>query len=131
MMKQITAFPFAASILILCASESFSQTVSTPESRARSFYAWYLHELNAETQSDREFERTWETHYGEIRPRDRTRTEAQDGIDADIFIDAQDFDPLWEKNIATSRAAISGNRATVNVTLKGGPSSGTKRLKSD
>jgi hypothetical protein len=52
-----------------------------------------------------------------------------DGIDADFFIDAQDWDEAWEKNISTSEATIQGERAIVKVTLKGGPSFGDKTLK--
>ena len=42
------------------------------------------------------------------------------GINADFFIDAQDSDEGWEKNISVSKARIQGMRATVIVTLKGG-----------
>ena len=47
----------------------------------------------------------------------------------DIFIDAQDFDAKWEKNITTSRAVIRGASATLTVSLKGGPDWGTRRLR--
>ena len=52
-----------------------------------------------------------------------------DGIDADFFIDAQDWDQTWEQNISTSKATVQGNLATVNVTLKGGAAFGNKKLK--
>ncbi|HEX8096530.1 MAG TPA: DUF3828 domain-containing protein, partial [Pyrinomonadaceae bacterium] len=42
------------------------------------------------------------------------------GINADFFIDAQDWDEGWEKNISVSKATIQGAHATVTVTLKGG-----------
>ena len=125
-------FLFAASIFI-CSLALFDRVAvgqtASPESQARGFYAWYLHELNAErnpiensaglkkyvtARMVRSIERALKREYG---------------IDADIFIDAQDFDALWEKNITTSKAVIRGAGATLTVTLKGGPGFGTKRLK--
>ena len=97
-----------------------AQTSVTPEATLRHFYEWYLHALN---QNDEPLER----HQAELSKfvtqrlmtslnRARKRP---DGIDADFFIDAQDFDETWEKNISTSRARIQGTRATASVTLKG------------
>lgn len=101
----------------------------TPEARVRGFYAWYLHELNTEHNpiaNSSGLRRYLTPRFAGAIERALNR---EDGIDADIFIDAQDFDPLWEKNMSTSKAAITGARATVTVTLKGGPGFGTKRLK--
>lgn len=121
---------FSALVLIVAAL-LFSDHVAaqTPEAQARSFYAWYLHELNAE--------RNPIADSGGLRKYVTTRMvrsieralKSEDGIDADIFIDAQDFDPLWEKNISTSKAAVRSTSATLTVTLKGGPNFGTKRLR--
>jgi len=96
------------------------QTSVTPEATLRSFYEWYLHTLNQNLEP-------LEKHQAELSKfvtqrlmtslnRARKRPE---GIDADFFIDAQDFDETWEKNISTSRARIQGTRATASVTLKG------------
>jgi hypothetical protein len=51
-----------------------------------------------------------------------------EGLDADFFIDAQDWDPLWEKNISVSKARIQGTRANLSVTLKGGEGFGNHKV---
>src|SRR4051812_32705069 len=42
-----------------------------------------------------------------------------DGLDGDYFVDAQDFDPLWAKNISISAVHIDGDKSTANVLLDG------------
>jgi hypothetical protein len=102
---------------------------ATPEAQAKSFYAWYMHELNAERDpiGNSKGLRPYVTARM-IRSIERA-LKTEDGIDADIFIDAQDFDAKWEKNITTSRAVIRGASATLTVSLKGGPDWGTRRLR--
>lgn len=106
------------------------QSAFTPEQTAQRFYSWYLHTLN---QNDDPLQR----HKAELSKFVTLRLQRalnralrrRDGIDADFFIDAQDWDESWEKNISTSGVAIRGTQATVYVTLKGGPNFGDKRLK--
>ena len=42
-----------------------------------------------------------------------------DGLDGDYFVDAQDFDPLWAKNISISAVKISGDKSSAHVNLDG------------
>ena len=42
-----------------------------------------------------------------------------DGLDGDYFVDAQDFDPLWAKNIAISKVRTCGDKSTAHVLLNG------------
>jgi len=42
-----------------------------------------------------------------------------DGLDGDYFVDAQDFDPLWAKNIAISDVKPVGDKSTAHVVLNG------------
>ena len=102
---------------------------ATPDVRARSFYTWYLHELNANRnpiENSTGLRRYLTTRMANAIRRALNR---ENGIDADIFVDGQDWDPLWEKNVTASKAVITGTRAAVSVTLKGGEALGTKRLK--
>jgi hypothetical protein len=118
---------FAVAILLLVtinlpAAEAFApaQTSRTPEATVRSFYEWYLHALNQN-------EEPLEKHQAGLRKfvtrrlvRSLNRAlKRPDGIDADFFIDAQDWDKTWEKNIYASKAKVQGARATTTVTLKG------------
>ena len=127
MKNRLTALFIVATTLIF-ASVISAQT-SAPETRVRSFYAWYLHELNTQHDpiaNNKVLKQHLTARYAGAIARALKR---EDGIDADPFIDAQDFDPLWEKNTTVSKATISGAKATTTVTLKGGPNFGTKRLK--
>ena len=45
--------------------------------------------------------------------------EASKADDYDPFLDAQDMDETWKGNVSASEPVISGNKATVNVLLKG------------
>jgi Protein of unknown function (DUF3828) len=128
---------FAVAMLFLVAinlpmaeTSALAQTSITPEATVRSFYQWYVHVLNQD-------EEPLEKHQAEMSKfvtqrlmislnRARKRPE---GINADFFIDAQDWDPTWEKNIPVSKARIQGTRATVSVTLKGGESFGNHKLR--
>ena len=42
-----------------------------------------------------------------------------DGLDGDYFLDAQDWDDLWAKNITVSNLKVSGKNATAEVLLAG------------
>ena len=41
------------------------------------------------------------------------------GLDGDYFVDAQDFDDLWAKNITVSDLKVSGKNASAEVLLAG------------
>jgi hypothetical protein len=128
---------FAVAMLFLVAinlptaeTSALAQTSMTPEATVRRFYEWYLHALNQD-------EEPLEKHQAEMSKfvTQRLMTSLNralkrpEGIDADFFIDAQDWDPTWEKNISVSIAGIQGTRATVSVTLKGGESFGNRKLR--
>ena len=127
-MKNLAASFVMPTILVL-ASVVCAQSSASPESRVRSFYGWYLHELNTEHEpiaNNKVLRQHLTARYATAIARALKR---ENGIDADPFIDAQDFDPLWEKNTTVSKPTITGVKATTTVTLKGGPNFGTKRLK--
>ena len=131
-MKRIAALTVLWMALIpsWAQTPTLAQAAATPEVTVQRFYSWYLHALN-QNQDPLDKQQTELSKF--ITPRLlmslRRALKRPDGIDADFFIDAQDWDEAWEKNIATSAATIQGERATVNVTLKGGEALGTKRLK--
>lgn len=107
-----------------------AQAPATPEAAVQRFYKWYLHALNQKQDP-------LEKHQAELSKfvtqrlmkSLRRAIKRPDGIDADFFIDAQDWDEAWEKNISVTKAAIQGEQATVGITLKGGPGFDNKRLK--
>lgn len=121
----VTALNLTAS-----ATPAAAQTSLTPEATVHSFYEWYVRTLN---QNDEPIEK----HPKEISKFVTRRLinsinrvlKSPDGLDADFFLSAQDWDKDWEKNISVSKAVIRGPQATVSVTLKGGPGFGNHRLR--
>ena len=129
MNEKMRTLLFAFAIAIVMLPVGIAAQSVTPEARVRSFYTWYLHDLNGEHDpiaNTTGLKKHVTTRFVGAIQRALKR---EGGIDADIFIDAQDFDPLWEKNLAVSKAVITGGKATATVTLKGGPNFGTKKLK--
>jgi hypothetical protein len=109
---------------------ALAQTPRTPEATVRRFYQWYVHALNQNVEP-------LEKHQAEMGKFVTARLmgsltralKRPDGIDADYFLDAQDWDEMWEHNISTSKARIQGERATINVTLNGNASFGNHKLR--
>jgi hypothetical protein len=101
--------------VLLLAVSSFGQVNTGPADTAKSFYKWYLHELNAEREPINN------------KPKMRTfisdrlarwiGSKAYEEYGADYFIDAQDFGEAWEHNIQISRVVTSGSSATLRITL--------------
>jgi len=131
-MKRIAALTllWMAMILSCVQNPTLAQPQASPEVTVQRFYSWYLHALNQNQDP-------LGKHQNELSKFITARLlislkralKRPDGIDADFFIDAQDWDESWERNISTSAATTQADRATVNVTLKGGEAFGTKRLK--
>ena len=100
-----------------------------PDVVVRDFYKLYIQTLSKSrdpfTADRTELKRYATTRLlGEI---DKTR-KSEDGLGADPFLDAQDFDGDWAKNINVSKPIIKGDIATADVTLKG-PEMGTHKLR--
>lgn len=98
-----------------------AQSSLTPEETVRRFYEVYLRSLN-------QHEEPLERHRAELSKLVTQRllksyeraSKSDTGINVDFFIEAQDWDDAWEKNITLSKARIQGTRATITVMLKGG-----------
>jgi hypothetical protein len=90
-----------------------SQRSTLPDEVVRQFYDWYLH---AGLPSP---ERKNLATFGKYVTQRLLRKQMDPEVDADLFVDAQDFDETWKKNFTVSKATIQGQQATVQVTLKG------------
>jgi hypothetical protein len=103
------------SVLIMLAGFSFGQANRGPADTSKAFYKWYLHELNAQhNPSDNKAK--MRTFISSRLARWIT-SKAYREYDADYFINAQDFGEGWENNIEISKVVITGNAATLRVTL--------------
>ena len=104
-----------AALLPLPAAES----LATPEGCIRGFYQWYVTNLVA--NRDPMKQRTELRRYATERLlKELSKMKmGPDGLDGDYFTDAQDFDPLWAKNISVSAVKTQGDKSSANVLLNG------------
>jgi Protein of unknown function (DUF3828) len=122
------------SMFLMCLSSvmAFAQAAGpapgSPEAVIQSFYKWYVHSLN---QNSDPFEKQRPTLRKYVTQRliaeiDKA-IKGPDGLDGDYFLDAQDFDKDWEKNITVSSVLTTKTAATAQVTLNGAEM--TRKLK--
>ena len=100
-------------IFIASANTNYAQTANTPEQTAKSFYEWYLKEINSERMPN-EQKAVFNKYVSKRLSRWRY-SPAYEEYGADYFIDAQDLDENWR--VTTGKAAIKGNTATLKVKL--------------
>lgn len=94
---------------------AFGQANSGPAETSKSFYKWYLHELNAE-RNPTDNKAKMRTFISDRLAR-WIRSKAYEDYGADYFIDAQDFAKEWENNIQVSNVVTRAGTATLRVTL--------------
>jgi ABC-type transporter MlaC component len=116
-------------LLFLAAIARAEDRPATPPERVvRDFYQWYVQALvqnrDPFTQDRAQLKRYASERL--LREIDHAR-KGPDGLDGDPFVDAQDFDKDWAKNISVSAPVINGKRATTVVELSG-KEMGTRKL---
>lgn len=101
------------------ATKAAEPSTGNPSDSIRNFYRWYVTELIANhnpMENGKELKRfATERLLKEIG----RMKKGPDGLDGDYFVDAQDFDELWAKNITVSDVKISGTKASAEVLLAG------------
>ena len=96
-----------------------AESAATPEDCIRNFYRWYVTNLvaNRDPMKQRGEMRRYATE--RLLKEIDKMVKGPDGLDGDYFVDAQDFDPLWAKNISISDVQIHGDKSTALVLLNG------------
>jgi len=117
-MKQIVALLIVAAF-ILAGETRAAETAATPEDCIRNFYHWYVTNLvaNRDPMKQRSEIRRYATE--RLLKEIDKMVKGPDGLDGDYFVDAQDFDPLWAKNIAISDLKMRGDKSSARVALNG------------
>ena len=111
---------FLASVFIAPFAEAQeSAGGGKPESVLREFYRWYVQSVaaNRSPMTDEPAKLKRYATEGMLRRIDKL-AKAQE-LGADPFLQAQDVDDGWAKNIKVSSPKIAGDVATANVELKG------------
>jgi hypothetical protein len=119
-MNRIVPLILLATALFTGQARAAERAASTPEDCLRNFYRWYVTNLVA--NRDPMKQRAEILRYATERLlKDIDKIEkGPNGLDGDYFVDAQDFDPLWAKNISISDVKIQGDKSTAHVLLNGG-----------
>jgi Protein of unknown function (DUF3828) len=101
------------------AAEPNKSSSATPGESIRSFYRWYVTALvaNRNPMEQRTELKRFATDRL-LKQIDRMQ-KGPDGLDGDYFVDAQDFDPLWAKNISISAVQTNGGKCNAHVLLNG------------
>ncbi len=96
-----------------------AENAATPEDCIRNFYHWYVTNLvaNRDPMKQRKEIRRYASE--RLLKQIDKMVKGPDGLDGDYFVDAQDFDPLWAKNIVISAVQTQGDRSNAHVLLEG------------
>lgn len=115
----VSVFTLVIALGFSSATRAAEPSAANPSDAIHNFYRWYVTELIAKhkpMENRKELKRfATERLLKEI---DRMK-KGPDGLDGDYFVDAQDFDELWAKNITVSDVKISGTKASAEVLLAG------------
>jgi Protein of unknown function (DUF3828) len=117
-MKRIVAL-FSVAAFIVAGEIRAAESSATPEDCIRNFYHWYVTNLvaNRDPMKQRSEIRRYATD--RLLKEIDKMVKGPDGLDGDYFVDAQDFDPLWAKNISISDVKTVGDKSTAHVLLNG------------
>ena len=117
-MKRIVALVTIA-VGLATAQAPAAESAATPEDCIRNFYRWYVTNLvaNRDPMKQRGEIRRYATE--RLLKEIEKMAKGPDGLDGDYFVDAQDFDPLWAKNISISDVQTHGDKSTALVQLNG------------
>ncbi|HLM61334.1 MAG TPA: DUF3828 domain-containing protein [Pyrinomonadaceae bacterium] len=95
---------------------STAEAQTTPEQTVKTFYEWYVKELNREGGNPIDNKQMLAKYVSSRVIKQINAWRAAEEYDADYFINAQDFDESWR--VSTTKAVITGNTATLKVMLK-------------
>lgn len=91
----------------------------TLEDCIRNFYKWYVTNLVANRDPMKQRAEIKRYATDRLLKEIDKMTKGPNGLDGDYFVDAQDFDPLWSKNISISGVKINGDKSSAHVVLDG------------
>ena len=115
----ISVFAFVFVLGFSSATRAAEPATANPSDAIRSFYRWYVNELIANRQpmeNRKEMKRFVSERLLDMIDKMK---KSPDGLDFDYFLDAQDFDNLWAKNVTVSNLKVSGKSAKADVLLAG------------
>lgn len=115
----VSVFALVVALGFSSVTKAAEPSEANPSGAIRSFYRWYVTELVANhnpMENGKELKRFATGRL--LKEIDRMK-KGPDGLDGDYFVDAQDFDPLWAKNISISSVQTNGDKSNAHVLLNG------------
>lgn len=110
--------------MLICFSQLFiaqqvkAGTPLAPDATASAFYNWYLHSLSTDRDPLRDDKIQLSAYVSKALIKEIERQiNSANGLDADYFIQAQDYFDDWLTHISVTKPAINGDTASVVVTL--------------
>ena len=104
-----------------------AQAHSTPESRTKDFYSWYLKAM-VKGEDPTKNKTVMNSHLSKRFSRSFYSKAGQD-LDYDIFVNGQDWNEAWEGNINVGEMTIKPTTAVVNITLGAASDNWVMRLR--
>jgi len=109
--------------LVLITSITPSRAIwpeKNPADALRSFYGWYVHEVaNGSRPLEKERDQMRKFVTDRLLDRIDKMPKGPGGLDGDFFLNAQEVDPEWGKNIAVANNSIGRTMSTLGVILTG------------
>ena len=118
-MKRIFALILSLVAVAAASPAGAAEANATPEECIRNFYGWYVKNLVANRDPMKQGKEIRRYATERLLRELEKMTKGPDGLDGDYFVDAQDFDPLWAKNIAISDVKTTGDKSNAHVLLNG------------
>jgi hypothetical protein len=118
-MKRILVVILALAAVAGVSPVRAAEANATPEECIRNFYRWYVTNLVANRDPLKQHAEIKRYATGRLLKELNKMVMGPEGLNGDYFTDAQDFDPLWAKNIAISDVKTSGEKSTAHVLLDG------------
>ncbi len=109
--------------LVLITSITPSRAIwpeKNPADALRSFYSWYVHEVaNGSRPLEKERDQMRKFVTDRLLDRIDKMPKGPGGLDGDFFLNAQEVDPEWGKNIAVANNSVGRTMSTLGVILTG------------
>ena len=124
-MKRILALLTLFALIPLVPTRA-AEVSATPEECIRNFYRWYVTNLQANREPLKQRSEIRQYATERLLKELAKMKMGPDGLNADYFLDAQDFDPKWAKNISISGVQTQGDKSSAHVLLNASPEMQTK-----
>ena len=106
--------------VVFCDIASNISALEGPAEATKTFYAWYMHQLNQNIYPlDKNREEMKQYVTGRLIQEIDQMPKGPEGLNGDYFVDAQEWDSEWEKNIVVSKVTIEGEQAKADLVLSG------------